>query len=87
MSLKKRLLRVGFTMSVVGSVGVKVLRLMILLACLGWGASGFGPIQAFAQDAGVADPAPVEDPPALGCLLYTSPSPRDATLSRMPSSS
>ena len=22
----------------------------------------------------------------LGCLLYTSPSPRDATLSRMPSS-
>ena len=24
--------------------------------------------------------------PGLGCLLYTSPSPRDATLSRMPSS-
>ena len=24
--------------------------------------------------------------PFLGCLLYTSPSPRDATLSRMPSS-
>ena len=24
--------------------------------------------------------------PQLGCLLYTSPSPRDATLSRMPSS-
>ena len=24
--------------------------------------------------------------PATGCLLYTSPSPRDATLSRMPSS-
>ena len=24
--------------------------------------------------------------PAKGCLLYTSPSPRDATLSRMPSS-
>ena len=23
---------------------------------------------------------------SLGCLLYTSPSPRDATLSRMPSS-
>ena len=23
---------------------------------------------------------------AMGCLLYTSPSPRDATLSRMPSS-
>ena len=26
------------------------------------------------------------DDQALGCLLYTSPSPRDATLSRMPSS-
>ena len=25
-------------------------------------------------------------PPLTGCLLYTSPSPRDATLSRMPSS-
>ena len=25
-------------------------------------------------------------PEFLGCLLYTSPSPRDATLSRMPSS-
>ena len=25
-------------------------------------------------------------PRACGCLLYTSPSPRDATLSRMPSS-
>ena len=25
-------------------------------------------------------------PKGLGCLLYTSPSPRDATLSRMPSS-
>ena len=24
--------------------------------------------------------------PVYGCLLYTSPSPRDATLSRMPSS-
>ena len=27
-----------------------------------------------------------EDAQALACLLYTSPSPRDATLSRMPSS-
>ena len=26
------------------------------------------------------------DAPTKGCLLYTSPSPRDATLSRMPSS-
>ena len=29
---------------------------------------------------------PDKDRPAEGCLLYTSPSPRDATLSRMPSS-
>ena len=27
-----------------------------------------------------------EAPEIVGCLLYTSPSPRDATLSRMPSS-
>ena len=27
-----------------------------------------------------------EDMPVIACLLYTSPSPRDATLSRMPSS-
>ena len=37
-----------------------------------------------------ASAAPAEDPIAMdgsdGCLLYTSPSPRDATLSRMPSS-
>ena len=30
--------------------------------------------------------APKEDKPTKTCLLYTSPSPRDATLSRMPSS-
>ena len=30
-------------------------------------------------------PAALDDP-KLACLLYTSPSPRDATLSRMPSS-
>ena len=28
----------------------------------------------------------ISDPDARDCLLYTSPSPRDATLSRMPSS-
>jgi len=43
-------------MSVVGPVGVKVLRLMILVTCLAWGALGFGPIQALAQDAAVAEP-------------------------------
>ena len=30
--------------------------------------------------------APTSCDPCGGCLLYTSPSPRDATLSRMPSS-
>ena len=29
---------------------------------------------------------PDAEDPKKGCLLYTSPSPRDATLSRMPSS-
>ena len=28
----------------------------------------------------------IEESPSISCLLYTSPSPRDATLSRMPSS-
>ena len=34
------------------------------------------------------DPTPKKeyDVVIIGCLLYTSPSPRDATLSRMPSS-
>ena len=32
------------------------------------------------------EPAAVTPPPKKNCLLYTSPSPRDATLSRMPSS-
>ena len=29
---------------------------------------------------------PLDEPPKVGCLLYTSPSPRDGLLSRMPSS-
>ena len=32
------------------------------------------------------DPTVMESTRSLTCLLYTSPSPRDATLSRMPSS-
>ena len=35
---------------------------------------------------GVPAPVNLEVPPHTFCLLYTSPSPRDATLSRMPSS-
>ena len=34
----------------------------------------------------LATPAPVAVAPAMNCLLYTSPSPRDGLLSRMPSS-
>ena len=34
----------------------------------------------------LADAQRDDGTPACGCLLYTSPSPRDATLSRMPSS-
>ena len=37
--------------------------------------------QEVSQDREIEIPEPVRD-----CLLYTSPSPRDATLSRMPSS-
>ena len=38
------------------------------------------------REHGVEDKAQAEDKPHSDCLLYTSPSPRDATLSRMPSS-
>ena len=38
-----------------------------------------------AKDSKIIDGA-VADLTAITCLLYTSPSPRDATLSRMPSS-
>ena len=41
---------------------------------------------AFARLYGSAVAAVVLVPPTSYCLLYTSPSPRDATLSRMPSS-
>ena len=35
---------------------------------------------------GAHSQSPPNEQPSPGCLLYTSPSPRDATLSRMPSS-
>ena len=41
------------------------------------------PLFDHARDAASGD---LPDGPLRGCLLYTSPSPRDATLSRMPSS-
>ena len=42
----------------------------------------------YANEAAILHVVKVEDMPTSrkGCLLYTSPSPRDATLSRMPSS-
>ena len=45
-----------------------------------------GPRRAVAEAASKCDEAGGDALSALGCLLYTSPSPRDATLSRMPSS-
>ena len=51
------------------------------------GAATFDSIEALQR--ALEAPAPRCDEPAFrlwGCLLYTSPSPRDATLSRMPSS-
>ncbi len=53
-------------MCVVRPVGVKVLRLVILIACVGWGTSNIGAVFTLAQDTPVANPAPVADPPAAG---------------------
>ena len=46
--------------------------------------SGLSPYQTLV--AATAEPARYFDAEGEFCLLYTSPSPRDATLSRMPSS-
>ena len=45
---------------------------------------GFGTAEAvkLSKELGIVEPHPT----LLGCLLYTSPSPRDGLLSRMPSS-
>ena len=61
-------------------------------ALFGSGGAGLGAeaLEALADDcrllAGLARSAHDDDDNDYGCLLYTSPSPRDATLSRMPSS-
>ena len=48
----------------------------------------FAPNFSIEVSAGISEPPDdvVKPPTSYGCLLYTSPSPRDATLSRMPSS-
>ena len=46
----------------------------------------FGGLDGAVLNAGVSMGGSITDLPLESCLLYTSPSPRDATLSRMPSS-
>ena len=41
---------------------------------------------SYYEESSCDKPMTEDDPKGNGCLLYTSPSPRDATLSRMPSS-
>ena len=57
------------------------------------GALGLGEIdtrsalnERFAAEIELLDTRDLEASEVIACLLYTSPSPRDATLSRMPSS-
>ena len=47
---------------------------------------GLALLSACAADDPAPAPAPTEHAPLSPCLLYTSPSPRDGLLSRMPSS-
>ena len=69
-----------------------VFALTTLGACLNYSGSPSSDeeINRFTQiensDAGEGRKAKSEEGKAISCLLYTSPSPRDATLSRMPSS-
>ena len=59
-----------------------VLATVIVALALGW-LLGFGFANSIVIAAGLAA---VASAASTRCLLYTSPSPRDATLSRMPSS-
>ena len=60
-----------------------------LLTIADLGADGINEIMVTADSMAEVSARPIPKVPALRgktCLLYTSPSPRDATLSRMPSS-
>ena len=47
---------------------------------------GPGPVAGYIAQGAELDPGLLMDALAQACLLYTSPSPRDGLLSRMPSS-
>ncbi len=53
-------------MSAVGSFAKNIFRSMLLLACLGCACSGATKVLGQDSDAAVAEPAPVQDPPAGG---------------------
>ena len=61
---------------------LKVAEMAGLAGIIGFHEAGDGYLVTFPQGENVQ--ALIDD--YKGCLLYTSPSPRDATLSRMPSS-
>ena len=69
---------VGKILIAEGSENVKVGTVILQLLEDGESAADLGAPAASAAPTAAPEPAP--------CLLYTSPSPRDATLSRMPSS-
>ena len=67
-----------------------VILVALLVVAIGWFSTNSVPLDAIPnvgdnQVIVLAD-WPGQSPKDVDCLLYTSPSPRDATLSRMPSS-
>ena len=71
---------------------LSLLLVLFLFACTGATLSGADGGATEDDPSNQEDPSDQDDPSAEedegsdDCLLYTSPSPRDATLSRMPSS-
>ena len=70
------------------SINIGLILFLLLQACASEENSSTQPVvEPIAEDTPINEPAePNNPPPPENCLLYTSPSPRDATLSRMPSS-